>query len=183
LEIIEKNIISEEELVTGCVADERQAQEMLYRRYADKMYNICLTYADNEDDACDLLQEGFIRVFRNLHRFRFESALEWWIRKIMVNAAIETYRKKRREKEVFADYQWSSQPVVEEVLGKINAGEVIQLVNQLPSKAAMVLKLYAIEGYKHKEIAKLMGVTVGTTKSQLNRARFLLKEEISKLNG
>lgn len=156
---------------------------MLYRKFADKMYNVCLTYVKDEDEACDILQEGFIKVFRNLHTFSFKGSLEGWVRKIIVNTALEFYRKKKREQEVLDLYEYYVAPRIDDILEKINAEHIIKLVNQLPEKAQMVLKLYAIEGYDHKEIAEQMGIALGTSKSQLNRARFLLKEAISKQNG
>lgn len=178
------NNISERELVEQCLRTGLHWPEVLYKRYADKMYNICLNYSDN-DDARDVLQEGFIRVFRNLKKFQyqFEGGLEGWIRKILVNTALEMYRKKKREKEVMEDYNGGVAKFAEGILEKISESEIVKLVNELPSKAAMVMKLYAIEGYAHKEIANMMGITEGTSKSQLNRARFLLKTEMSKLNG
>lgn len=185
MEVVEKDILSEEELVERCLEGGLHWPEVLYKRYADKMYNICLTYSDNDDDARDNLQEGFIRVFKKLHtfQFQFKGGLEGWIRKIVVNTSLELYRKKKREKEVIEEYSGGVEQFSEGILEKINASELVKMVNELPTKAAMVLKLHAIEGYAHKEIAELMGITVGTSKSQLNRARFLMKEEISKANG
>jgi len=147
------------------------------------MFTVSLTYTDDEDEACDILQEGFIKVFRNLHKFNFEGSFEGWVRKIIVNTALEHYRKKVRQEENLSVYETYIEPQIEGILDSINANELIKLVNELPSKAAMVLKLYAIEGYSHKEISEQLGVTVGTSKSQLNRARFLLKKSISKTNG
>ncbi len=178
-----KHIISEAELIARCLAGERKCQEILYRRFADKMYNVSLTYTNDEDEACDILQEGFIKVFRNLERFSFEGSFEGWIRRIIVNTALEFYRKKKREKEVMEEYENISVPNMDTILEKMNAEDVIKMVNLLPSKAAMVLKLFAIEGYNHKEIAEIMEITEGTSKSQLNRARFLFKEAMIKRNG
>jgi len=183
LEQVLKNNITEKDLVEGCIADKRQYQEALYKKYADKMFTVSLTYTDDEDEACDILQEGFIKVFRNLHKFNFEGSFEGWVRKIIVNTALEHYRKKVRQEENLSVYETYIEPQIEGILDSINANELIKLVNELPSKAAMVLKLYAIEGYSHKEISEQLGVTVGTSKSQLNRARFLLKKSISKTNG
>ncbi|PCH87277.1 MAG: RNA polymerase subunit sigma-24 [Flavobacteriales bacterium] len=183
LEQVLNNNITEKDLVEGCIADKRQYQETLYKEYADKMFTVSLTYTDDEDEACDILQEGFIKVFRNLHKFNFEGSFEGWIRKIIVNTALEHYRKRVREEENLSVYETHIEPQIEGILDTINANELIKLVNELPSKAAMVLKLYAIEGYGHKEIAEQMGVTVGTSKSQLNRARFLLKQSMSKTHG
>ncbi len=156
---------------------------MLYRKFADKMYNVSLTYTHDEDEACDILQEGFIKVFRNLQTFQSQGSLEGWIRKIIVNTALEFYRKKKREQENLDNYEIFAETNIDGILDKINSEDIIKLVNQLPAKAAMVLKLFAIEGYNHKEIAEIMEISEGTSKSQLNRARFLFKEAISKHNG
>lgn len=176
---VEGNSISEKELVDRCLADERVYQEILYRKYSDKMYRVALTYSTNDDEACDILQEGFINVFRNLHRFRFDCPLEGWIRRIIVNKALELYRQKQRREEVMEVYSREAHSLPEEILSKISADEIIQLVNDLPLKATMVLKLFAIEGYSHTEIAEIMEISVGTSKSQLNRARAILKDKLS----
>lgn len=168
--------MSEKELIERCIARERQYQEVLYRKYANKMYNVCLTYTKDEDEAADVLQEGFIKVFANLSNYTFGGSFEGWIRKIMVNTALVHYQKKRKETENLSVYMTYVEPAVETILETIHAEAVIELVNKLPEKAGLVLKLYAIEGYDHQEIADLMGISVGTSKSQLNRARSLLKE-------
>jgi len=177
-----KENISEKELIKFCIADKRQYQEMLYRKYADKMYTICLTYSDRDDDAADVLQESFIKLFKNLHKFKFNGSFEGWLRRIVVNTALEHYRKRVRIKENLTVYETYIEPSVDNILETINAKELVRLVNELPKKAAMILKLYAIEGFKHKEISEQLGITIGTSKSQLNRARFLLKESLNKLN-
>lgn len=175
--------ISEKELIERCIAEERKFQEILYRKHADKMYGIALTYSNDQDDACDILQDSFIRVFRNLDKFKFEGPLEAWIRKIVVNTSLQLYKKQKREKEVYEDFGHTVQKsVVDGILEKINAADMMKMVNKLPEKAALVLKLFSIEGYGHQEIAELMGISVGTSKSQLNRARFLLKESIGEIN-
>ncbi|PCH91085.1 MAG: RNA polymerase subunit sigma-24 [Bacteroidetes bacterium] len=156
---------------------------MLYRKYADKMFTVCLTYSDDEDDACDILQDSFIKVFRNLPKFNFDGSFEGWIRRIVVNTALELHRKRLREKENLNVYETYIEPRIDSALDAIHSNELIKLVNELPFKASLVLKLYAIEGYSHKEIAEQLAITVGTSKSQLNRARSLLKESINKLNG
>lgn len=182
---IDINNISEEELVRRCIANERQYQELLYRNYADSMYSVSLSYTNNEDEACDILQVAFIKVFRKLEQFNFECSLKGWVRKIVVNTALDHYRKQKRHEEKIESYSQSkvSNEIVGTVLDEINAQELIALVNQLPSKAAMVLKLYAIEGYNHKEIAEQLAISEGTSKSQLHRARALLKELLSRNNG
>lgn len=178
-----KDTFSDEQLIEGCVADDRKCQELLYRKYADKMYSVCLIYAEDEDEANDVLHDGFLKVFRSIHTFQFQGSFEGWVRRIIVNTALELCRKKKREKEILDDYGNFVEPKVDGILDKIAAADIIKLVNLLPAKAALVLKLYSIEGYSHKEIAEMMEISEGTSKSQLNRARFLLKEAITGQNG
>lgn len=176
--------ISESELVRRCIANERAYQELLYRRYADQMYAVCLSYNRDEDAACDILQEGFIKVFRKLEQFKFDSSLKGWIRRIIVNTALDHYRKQKRHEEKLESYtQVATNVSVGNVIDTIHAQELIELVNDLPQRAAIVLKLYAIEGYNHKEIAQKLAITEGTSKSQLHRARVLLKQLLSKRYG
>lgn len=176
--------ISEEELIKGCLQDKRDYQEALYRKYADHMYGVVMTYAKDSEDAADILQESFIHVFRKMDTFRFESPFGGWVRRIVVNKCIEHYRKKVRKREVeVAQTDTPSEPVrLDGILERINAHEIVRLVNDLPAKAAMVLKLYAIEGYKHNEIATMLEISEGTSKSQLNRAKSLLKEKLAEIN-
>ncbi len=174
--------LSDEELIAGCLKDKRVFQEALYRRYADKMYRVAWTYAKDDDEACDVLQDGFINVFRNLKKFKMQGSFEGWIRRIIINKALEHYRAKKRKEEVIQDYHHDRETSVNEILSKLNAQEIIKQVNTLPEKAAMVLKLYAIEGYAHQEIAEMMGISEGTSKSQLNRARSLLKDKLNRLD-
>ena len=178
---LDKNI-SEQELVTNCIAGHRQSQELLYRKYADQMYTVCLSYCKDEDEACDILQEGFIKIFRKIDQYKKENSLRAWIRRVMVNTALDHYRKqKRHEAKIESYYQIteSVSKVSNNVLEQISLKELIKLVNELPTKAAMVLKLYAIEGYAHKEIAAKLNISEGTSKSQLHRARGLLKQLLS----
>lgn len=175
--------ISDEELVRGCLQDKRDYQEALYRKYADTMYSVVMMYANDSDDAADILQDSFINVFRKLNKFRFESPLGAWVRKIVVNKSIEYFRAKKRKNEFIEIFTHQQHTKIEGILERINANEIVKLVNDLPAKAAMILKLYAIEGYKHHEIADMLEISEGTSKSQLNRARSLLKEKLAQVNG
>ena len=182
-DITDINQITEQELVRKCIANERQYQELLYRKYSDQMYSVCLSYNKNQDEACDILQDSFIKVFRKLEQFNFESSLKGWIRRIVVNTALDQYRKQKRHEEKLDSYsKVVISPAIGNVIEKINAQDLIALVNELPSRAALVLKLYAIEGYAHKEIAEKLDISEGTSKSQLHRARTLLKKLLSKNN-
>ncbi len=177
--------ISERELVEGCIAKKRRYQEQLYYRYGTDMYQICLMHAKNEADASDILQESFIKVFKNIHTFKFQGALGGWIRRTVVYTAINAYKKKQRETKLvvsmpetgYVDFS------VNEIANDLEPSQIVKLVNQLPKKAQQVLKLYAIEGFKHQEIAEMLEISVGTSKSQLNRAKKLLQQAIKELNG
>ena len=180
----EENLqFSDQDLVFHCIRHERRYQEILYRRYADDMYSVALIYSDSDEDACDIVQESFIKVFKKLDGFNFDCPLKAWIRKIIVNTALDHFRKKKRELENVQNYIQTVDTEVDEILPAINATELLQMLQRLPKKAAMVLKLFAIEGYCHKEIADMLQITEGTSKSQLNRARSLLKSIITEFNG
>ncbi len=153
-------------------------QELLYQRFSPKMYAVCLRYASNTDDAQDLLQEGFIKVFRNLDKFRKEGSFEGWIRRVFVNTAIEHYRKKvnmnsigDREEQTIADSSWN-------VLDQLGEKDIIQLVQELAPGYRSVFNMYVIEGYSHKDIADMLGISEGTSKSQLARARVILQKKV-----
>lgn len=145
------------------------------------MFAVCKYYTEDRDEACDFLQEGFITVFRKLDRYKSDGSLEGWIRKIIVNTALQAIRKKKVYREHYElikieqeELQSSGQEVYD-----VNPKDIIQWVNELPKKAGLIMKLYAIEGYTHQEIAEILDVSVGTSKSQLNRARTLLKAKIN----
>lgn len=177
--------LSDRELVERCVQDQRIYQEQLYRRYAKDMYKVCLMYADNTADAADILQESFIKIFKNIHQFRFEGSLRGWIRRTVVHTAINAYNKRQRDQQLVVPMADSGEvdASIDSILGELAAQDIIRLVNGLPQKAQQVLKLYAIEGYKHKEIAALLGITEGTSKSQFSRAKKMLQTAIKTLHG
>lgn len=168
---------SDEELIEGALKKDRHFQEMLYRKYADGMYTVACSYSETEAEAADILQDGFIKVFRKLHTHDKTKSLGGWIRRVVVNTALEAYRKKKRHLEVVEDFSHNVDESYE-IFSGLQAADIIKYVNQLPLKAQMVLKLYSIEGYKHQEIAEQLDISVGTSKSQLNRAKSLLKSMI-----
>jgi RNA polymerase sigma factor (sigma-70 family) len=181
--LIDFKNISDEELVKGCLKDKRDFQEALYRKYADQMYSVVMMYTDDSDAAADILQDAFIRVFRKLSSFRFESPLGAWIRRIVVNKALEHFRREKRKNEIIDEFVSQKPQIIDDLLDQINTNDIVRLVNELPVKAAMILKLYSIEGYQHNEIAKILEISEGTSKSQLSRAKALLREKLVRLNG
>jgi len=155
-------------------------QEELYRRFSPKMYAVCFRYANNADDAQDLLQEGFIKVFRNLHRFRAEGSFEGWIRRIFVNTSIEHYRKKSvHTSSVSEKEQDSIEDADISALENLAQNDILKIIQELSPGYKTVFNLYVVEGYAHKEIGELLGISEGTSKSQLARAKSILQKKIA----
>jgi RNA polymerase sigma factor (sigma-70 family) len=175
--------LNDEDLVRGCRKNDRKCQEMLYRRYARPMFNLCLIYEHDRDNAKDILQEGFVKIFRNIGSFDSTCPLNAWIKKIITNAAIDYYRKNHRAAK-YIPIENTIQTVSDEesVDSFLNTEDLISQVNRLPSGARMIFQLYAIEGYSHKEIAHLLHISEGTSKSQISRAKQLLQKWIGDKN-
>ena len=173
-------IPSEKDLIQGCINDDRQMQELLYKNYASKMYSVCLRYSGHTEDANDLLQEGFIKVYKNLSKFRGEGSFEGWIRRIFVNTSIEHYRKKVNLYNVSEVHENNVEDTDLTILDTLAAKDIIALVNELSPGYKTVFNMHIIEGYSHKEIAEMLGITEGTSKSQLARAKGVLKKSLEK---
>jgi RNA polymerase sigma-70 factor (ECF subfamily) len=172
--------ISESDLIKGCIEGNRQMQEELYKRFSGKMYAVCLRYANNADDAQDLLQEGFIKVFRNLHRFRAEGSFEGWVRRVFVNSSIEHFRKKSVELSKVSDKEENTIEDTDiSALDQLAERDIVQLIQDLSPGYRTVFNLYVVEGYSHKEIGDLLGISEGTSKSQLARARSILQKKVA----
>jgi RNA polymerase sigma factor (sigma-70 family) len=169
----------EETLIKGCINGDRTFQSRLYSRFAKKMLGVCLRYARNKEEAEEILNEGFFRVFTYLHKFKGQGSLEGWIRKIMVNCALLKYK---RESKIFAvsnlstvSYEFPDDTDIAADLGK---KELLQLIQALPPAYRLVFNLYVFEGYKHREIAELLDISEGTSKSNLFDARAILQKAI-----
>ncbi len=175
--------LAESELIQHCLNNEVLAQNELYRRFAGKMMGVCLRYAKNRDDAKDILQDGFVRVYINLKSFKGDGSFEGWIKRIMINTAIKHYHKNLKfsnniDIEAAYDVGFDNN-----VLGKMAVSELMQLVQTLPDGYRTIFNLYIIEGYQHNEIAEMLGISEGTSKSQLARARNFLIKLIQQNNG
>jgi RNA polymerase sigma factor (sigma-70 family) len=172
--------ISESDLIKGSIAGDRRMQEELYRRFAPKMYAVCLRYANNTNDAQDLLQEGFIKVYKNLHRFRAEGSFEGWVRRVFVNTSIEHFRKKTAQ---LSSVSEKEENTIEDAditaLDSLAEKDIINLVQELSPGYRTVFNLYVVEGYSHKEIGEMLGISEGTSKSQLARAKSILQKKIT----
>ncbi len=170
------------QLIESCKRGERKAQAELYKQYAKAMYSLCLRITNHADEAEDVLQEAFLAVFSRLGSFRGEASFGAWLKRIVVNTAINSVRKKRLdttsfEKEGdFLDEKTENEPEIDESALVFQVERVKKAVTQLPDGFRMVLSLYLFEGYDHVEIAQILGITESTSKSQYNRAKKKLLE-------
>lgn len=172
---------TEAKLVTALKAEESRAQKVVYERYAGKMLAVCTRYVANKADAEEIMIDGFMRVFQKINQFREDGSFEGWIRRIMVTESLMFLRKHK---------SWHSEMGIDEMPGEpdyewaettLEADDLLRLINQLPDGYRTVFNLYAIEGYSHTEIAEMLGISEGTSKSQLSRARVLLQTNLKKL--
>lgn len=175
--------LSDEELIRGCCENRRKSQEMLYRRYARSLFNLCLVYDDDRENAKDILQDAFVKIFSNIRHFDGKGTLQGWMRKIITNTAIDSYRKHTGEGRLVS-IEGLDPPLEEEeaATSVLSENDIISQVRRLPEGARMIFQLHAIEGYSHKEIADLLHISVGTSKSQINRAKQLLQHWIAGYN-
>jgi RNA polymerase sigma factor (sigma-70 family) len=171
--------LNESDLIQGSINGDRRTQELLYRTYSPKMFGVCLRYSGNNDDAQDILQDGFVKVFRNLPRFRAEGSFEGWMRRIFVNTAIEHYRKKVNLQPVNENQETTIETSDWSALDRLAVKDILQAVQELSPGYRTVFNLYVIEGYTHRDIAEMMGISEGTSKSQLARAKAILQHVIT----
>lgn len=172
---------SEDILIKGCIEWDRTAQNRLYKAYSAKMFAVCFKYSSSREEAEDTFHEAFMKVYENIKNFKKEGSLEGWIRRIMVNTAIEKYRKRSRLVVLVSmeDHQTEfNNHYVEDILSKIEADELMHLIQKLPPQYKMVFNLYEFEGLKHKEIGARLGISEGASKSNLSRARAILQKAI-----
>lgn len=162
-------------LVKLCMKGDRKAQLMLYEQFADAMMAVCYRYTKSRQDAEDVLQEGFVKVFTRMHQFKFDGELAGWIRRIMVNTAINYLKKNSKYQSEMAFTDDVMHPVsTDEPEVRMNAKELALLIRQLPTGYQTIFNMYAVEGFSHGEIAEMMGINEGTSRSQYSRARSLL---------
>ncbi len=151
---------------------------MLYGRFAPKMYAVCLRYSNNAEDACDLLQDGFIKVYKNLEKYRGEGSFEGWIRRIFVNTSIEHFRRKTKIGNTTEPHENHVEDIEPTAMDMLAEKDIIQLIQQLSPGYRQVFNMYVVEGYTHKEIGEILGISEGTSKSQLARAKVILQKMV-----
>jgi len=164
-------------IIEKCRKGDNKAQQILYQYYSPTMYGVCLRYFPNAEIAKDILQDGFVKIFNSIQNFRFEGSIEGWIRRIIVNTALEFHRKsKKEEKEVDiceAIAIEGSEPTID-----VDYKQLLTLIAELPNQYRLVFNLYAIEGYSHSEIGEMIGISESTSKSNYSRAKAILREKL-----
>ena len=172
--------MSLKKLIQNCKKGDRKAQEQLYRTYANVLFGLCLKYSRNKTEAEDNLHDSFMVIFDKIDQFKFKGSFEGWMKRITVNTVLQKYRKNQYlklvteniEEEAEADYEYAD----------IELSTLLQYVQELPTKYRLTFNLYVLDGYSHKEISDLLGTSQGTSKSNLARARMILKDKIKKEN-
>lgn len=170
------------QIIEGCKRNDSRAQEALFNLFADEMFAVCLYYSPNQPEAEDTLHEGFLKVFQNIGKLKGDGALKGWIRRILINTALEKYRKKSPmyvlDNEDYTDVQDN---LNQDVISNISADDLIGLIQELSPQYRLVFNLYALEGFSHKEIADKLNISEGTSKSNLARARSILQKKVKEL--
>ena len=172
--------MSDDELIKGCIREDRHLQGLLYQKYSNKMYAVCLRYSKTREEAEDVLQDAFMKILDKISYFRGDGSFEGWMRRIMVNTALRS-----RDKRVMKFEPGNIDDVIEPaigsvVIGEMNVKEIMKLINQMPEGYKLVFNLSAVEGYSHKEIGKILGINESTSRSQYARARKYLMNLMEK---
>ncbi|HOM40098.1 MAG TPA: RNA polymerase sigma factor [Bacteroidales bacterium] len=173
-------MLSENEIIEGCARHDRRAQQMLYDRYSRLLFGICMRYASDRAEAEDILQESFLKIYFSIKEYSGTGSFTGWMRKIVVNTAITHYHRNLKHKHYVEIEEYVS---VETGVSSFEedfftSDELFKVLNELPPGYRMVFNLYAIEGYKHKEIAEMLGIDINTSKSQYSRAKAALREKL-----
>lgn len=166
------------DLIKGCIDENRESQELLFRIYSAKMFALCLYYSKNKTDAEDYLHNGFIKVFQAIKQYKEIGSFEGWLRKVFVNIMLEDFRKTKIRSIEMEEANIADQAFEEDIISRLNSEEMIKLIQELSPAYRMVFNLYAIEGYAHKEIGEMLNISEGTSKSNLARARKILQKKI-----
>jgi RNA polymerase sigma-70 factor (ECF subfamily) len=167
-----------EKLISDCKAGKRDAQSRLYEVFAPKLFGVCLRYSRDETEAEDTLHEGFITIFNKIGQYAFKGSFEGWMKRIVVNISLEKCRSRYKMNTVEDITIYESKLVYEDVYAGLNADQLLEMIRDLSPRYRMVFNLYAIDGYLHKEIAEMLNISEGTSKSNLARARKILQDKI-----
>lgn len=173
--------LEEKKLVDGCLKGDPKSQELLYRHFYGYAMSVALRYAPSRDEALEVLNDSFLKVFKNLKKHDRSKSLKAWIRRIVINTALDKIRSNQKYAQDTDLENAQYETFDESVLDKISADEILEMVQALPDSYRTIFNLYEIEGFNHVEISKLLGIPVGTSKSHLSRAKSRLRQMLSKL--
>jgi len=176
---------NEEEIISRCLNNDPKAQQLLYEHFAPGLLGMCVRFTGNRTEAEDVLQEAFVKIFLNLHHYRGTSSLAAWMRRIVINTAITLYHRNKKHKQHFDvdDLREKSPGECNITDLEFTREEMLKVISGLPPGYRMVFNLYALEGYKHKEIAKEMGIDINTSKSQYSRAKKIIQCRLMRMKG
>ncbi|TAE14592.1 MAG: sigma-70 family RNA polymerase sigma factor [Bacteroidetes bacterium] len=174
--------MTEQELIHGCQRQDAYCQHLLFRQYSEKFMGVCVRYAIDNAEAEDILQEGFIRIFRYIHQFKGEGSFEGWMRRIVVNCALKVIQKRKIHFVEANEVTLSATPQIHATaLDQLSAQDILRLVNALPPGYKTVFNLIVVEGFSHEEVAELLGIQASTSRSQLVKARKMLQNQLAHL--
>jgi len=174
--------MDDNQLIKGCIDGDRKAQKALYEKYSRKMMGVCLRYVKNLEDARDLMQDGFIKLFTNLQNYSGSGSFDGWVRKIFVNCALERLRQRDilKDADDIENVDYQDIPDESASVSDISSEELMACIQALPNGFRMVFNLFAVEGYSHKEIGEMLAISESTSRSQYMRARKMLQKMILK---
>jgi RNA polymerase sigma factor (sigma-70 family) len=170
--------VTENEIIQGCLREDRRCQREVFNRYAGKMMTVCLRYTHHRMEAEDVLQDAFIKVFDNIHKFEGKGSFEGWIRRIVVNTALKNTMRHGFQKELFGVENVIEMSEDPSVFSKMTEDELLKIISQLPDGYRTVFNLFVIEDYSHREIGEALGIEESTSRSQLVKARNMLQHKI-----
>lgn len=173
--------MTEFELIKGCVRQNNHCQRMLYEQYAGKFMTVCLRYANDTMEAEDMLQDAFVRIFNNIHQFKFEGSFEGWMRRIVVNVALKHLQKKKLRFSEIKESDTESVSMPSYAYSNLGEEDLMKLITRLPDGYKIIFNLTVIEGYSHEETAQLLNIQASTSRSQLVKARKMLQQQILQL--
>lgn len=182
--------MNDDDIIKGCLVKDRASQKALYERFYSKMMGVCMRYARDRDEAKDMVQEGFIKTFNKVSSFTGNGSLEGWVRRIMVNNAIDMIRKNKGQHMISSTYDprhlpsdsyEETQADDDDIFARVTKEEILRAVQNLTPAYRTVFNLYVIDEYSHKEIAEMLNISEGTSKSNLAKARFNLRKQLSHL--
>ena len=167
--------MSIKQLIQKCKKQDIKAQEQLYRMFAHKLFPVCLKYSSTRQQAEDNLQDAFLMIFNSMSQYKNKGSFEGWMKRIVINTALQKYRKQRVFEIIRDDYK---EPEIEVEDDDVSVDYLLEIIQQLPDRYRQVFNLYVLDGFSHKEIAEMLNISTGTSKSNLARARMILKEKI-----